>query len=108
MDSGDSHSQQPLWPRTESESEFDIVGLGENSLDRVCVVEGLPEFGGKSTAKSGQSMPGGQVASTLLGCARLGLQCSYLGSVGDDWAAEPTMSEPRSISSNSRSNFPLS
>lgn len=60
---------------------FDVLGLGQNSLDLVWVaspgeaeppLQGLPE------------LTGGQVATALLALARLGARCAYAGAVGDD------------------------
>lgn len=80
--------RRPLWPRRQGASAFDVVGFGQSSLDHVCLVEGLPQFAGKDRIVDYTRLPGGQVATALLACAKLGLQCAYLGSVGDDDAAE--------------------
>ena len=63
----------------------EVVGLGESSIDYVYVVPSLP---GSSTSKvaitSHFSACGGQVATTMAGCAALGLRAAYLGPVGSD------------------------
>ncbi len=69
----------------------DVLGIGENSLDTLCVVEGLPRPGEDQDAIELLIAPGGQVATALLACARLGLDCSYAGAVGDDAAASPIL-----------------
>jgi len=71
--------------------ELDVVGLGEISLDLVSRVSSLPAPGGKAHAIETDRLPGGQVASALLGCARLGLRCAYVGSVGDDPAGREAL-----------------
>ncbi len=65
-----------------------MLGLGENSLDRLCVVDALPRSGEKLSVRGYAERPGGQVATTILGCARLGLRCGYAGAVGEDHAAQ--------------------
>jgi len=65
-----------------------VVGIGENSLDRVQVVETWPEPGGKIERIAATACTGGQMATALLGCARLGLNATYLGAVGDDSTAD--------------------
>lgn len=66
---------------------WDVVGIGQNSLDHVCTVDGLPPFAGKAEMLGYAQLPGGQVATALAACARLGLRCAYVGRVGDDEAA---------------------
>ena len=63
------------------------MGLGENSLDHLCVLEHWPVPGEKSELRDYEARSGGQVASALLGCARLGLRVGYIGAVGVDDAA---------------------
>lgn len=65
-----------------------MVGLGENSLDTLCVVERMPRAGESLAAERFLLSPGGQIASAVLACARLGLRCAYAGTVGEDPAAE--------------------
>jgi sugar/nucleoside kinase (ribokinase family) len=66
---------------------FDVVGLGAACVDHVCR---LPVFPRPDSATSkirmhGQSrMCGGQTATALATCAKLGLRTTYLGAVGAD------------------------
>lgn len=66
---------------------FDVVGLGAACVDHVCR---LPVFPRPDSATSkirmhGQSrMCGGQTATALATCAKLGLRTKYLGAVGGD------------------------
>jgi sulfofructose kinase len=64
--------------------EFDIVGLGLNATDTLLVVSKFPAYAGKTRILDEVLSPGGQVASALVTCARLGLRTKYLGTVGDD------------------------
>jgi sulfofructose kinase len=86
-----SRFDRQLWNDRRLGSELDVVGLGENSLDHLCVVERWPEAGEKSDLVQFASRPGGQVATALLGCARLGLRVGYVGAVGGDAAAESVL-----------------
>lgn len=64
---------------------MDVVGFGESSVDFVYIVDGLPRAGvSKVRISSHYSTCGGQVATTLAGCAALGLKAAYLGPVGND------------------------
>ena len=64
------------------------MGLGECALDHVGVLaDGLPKFAGKRPLVEYRQLPGGQVATTVLGVARLGLRAGFVGAVGDDEAA---------------------
>jgi sugar/nucleoside kinase (ribokinase family) len=61
--------------------------VGQNSLDRVCRVDGPPGLAGKAVIREYAERPGGQVATAALAGARLGLRTAYAGAVGDDDAA---------------------
>jgi sugar/nucleoside kinase (ribokinase family) len=63
---------------------FDVVGLGENSVDELAVVERFPEPGGKVRITHREIQGGGQVATAMVACQRLGLRARYVGKVGDD------------------------
>ena len=77
-----------LWPSHARERELDVVAIGQNSLDRVSVVDRMPTFGGKVETLAYHELPGGQIATAALACARLGLRTAYVGAVGDDEAGE--------------------
>jgi sulfofructose kinase len=66
-------------PRT-----FDLVGLGQNSVDLVVRVPTFPTANSKLQLSSLSRLPGGQVASALVCCARLGWRTRYIGRFGDD------------------------
>jgi sulfofructose kinase len=64
----------------------DVVGLGLNAMDTICVVPRFPQPNTKIHMNAVRTEPGGQVATALATCARLGLRARYIGSVGaDDW-----------------------
>jgi sulfofructose kinase len=64
--------------------EFDVVGVGLNATDTMLVVPHFPAFGGKVPFLSEAYSPGGQVATAMVACAKLGLRAKYIGTVGDD------------------------
>jgi sulfofructose kinase len=80
-----------LWSDWRPSTQLDVVGLGECSLDQVCVLDALPVGGEKLPLLHSDLRPGGQVASTMLGCARLGLRTGYIGAVGRDPAADTAL-----------------
>ncbi len=64
--------------------EFDVVGVGLNATDTMLIVPHFPAYAGKVPFLEEFLCPGGQVASALAACARLGLRTKYIGAVGDD------------------------
>lgn len=68
------------------QNKTDIVGLGLNATDTVLMVREFPPLGGKERVVSLSRQAGGQVATALVACQRLGMQTRYIGKVGDDEA----------------------
>jgi sulfofructose kinase len=66
----------------------DVVGLGLNATDTVILVRDFPALGGKERVTALSRQAGGQVATALVTCQRLGLRSRYIGKVGDDEAGE--------------------
>ncbi len=64
--------------------QFDVVGVGLNATDTLLMLPHFPAYGGKVPFLEEILSPGGQVASAMVACARLGLKVKYIGSVGDD------------------------
>ena len=64
--------------------QFDVVGVGLNATDTLLVLPHFPAYGGKVPFLREILSPGGQVASALVTCAKLGLSAKYIGTVGDD------------------------
>src|SRR6185369_1790736 len=73
----------------------DVVGVGLNSMDTICVVESFPKPQSKVRIKETYAEPGGQVASALVTCSRFGLKTRYLGSVGADDAGRDQIASLR-------------
>ena len=53
---------------------FDVVGFGLNSIDLVAVVAEHPAPNTKQRLQRFARMPGGQTATAMVACARLGLR----------------------------------
>ncbi|MGH9448424.1 MAG: PfkB family carbohydrate kinase, partial [Terriglobia bacterium] len=68
------------------EGRIDVVGLGLNATDTVILVRGFPALGGKERVTSLSRQAGGQIATALVTCQRLGLRTRYIGKLGDDEA----------------------
>jgi sulfofructose kinase len=67
-----------------SSRPFDVAGFGQNSIDLVARVPAFPAPNSKLQLSALSRMPGGQVASALVCCARLGWRSRYIGRFGDD------------------------
>lgn len=63
---------------------FDVVGVGLNATDTLILLPKFPAYAGKVAFTRELLSPGGQVASAMVTCARLGLRVKYIGTVGDD------------------------
>ena len=66
----------------------DVVGLGQNSVDLVAMLREFPTGNSKQRIERFARFPGGQVASALVCCARLGWRARYLGRFGADELGE--------------------
>jgi sulfofructose kinase len=64
--------------------DFDIVGIGQNATDTLILLSHFPAYAGKVAFDREILSPGGQVASAMVTCAKLGLRVKYIGTVGDD------------------------
>ena len=62
----------------------DVLGIGLNATDTLVLVHDFPPFAGKAHFTRELLSPGGQVATAMVACARLGLRAKYIGTVGDD------------------------
>ena len=70
---------------------IDVIGIGEVCVDHLCVVPAWPAPGGKVRMQEYGTQPGGQVATAMVACARLGLRTRFLGRVGDDGAGRQAL-----------------
>jgi sugar/nucleoside kinase (ribokinase family) len=79
---------------------FDLVGVGLNATDTLLVVPRFPAYAGKAPITREFLSPGGQVASALAVCAKLGKRVKYIGSVGDDERGRIQMDSLRATGMN--------
>ncbi len=71
-----------------SEPQFDVTGIGLNATDTVFRVPHFPAYGGKVPFADEHYSVGGQMASAIVTCAKLGLRSKYIGAVGDDYRGQ--------------------
>jgi sulfofructose kinase len=62
----------------------DVLGIGLNATDTLLLVREFPPYAGKVAFERELLSPGGQVATAVVSCARLGLRTKYVGTIGDD------------------------
>ena len=63
---------------------FDAVGFGLNSIDLLTVVAEHPRPNTKQRLQRFARLPGGQAATAMVTCARLGWRARYVGRFGGD------------------------
>ena len=68
----------------DSAAAFDVVGVGLNATDTMLRVPRFPAYGGKVPFHGECYSVGGQVATAMVTCAKLGLRAKYIGTIGDD------------------------
>ena len=61
-----------------------MVGVGRNSIDLLAVVAEFPASNSKQRLQRFARMAGGEIATALVTCAKLGWTTRYIGSFGDD------------------------
>ena len=71
---------------------FDVVGVGLNATDTLIILSHFPAYAGKVPFEQELMSPGGQVASAMVTCAKMGLRVKYIGTVGDDERGKIQMS----------------
>lgn len=63
---------------------YDVVGFGLNAVDHLILVPCYPAFNSKVRFTEHKVAPGGQVATAMVGLARLAHSTSYIGRIGED------------------------
>ena len=66
----------------------DVAGLGQNSVDLVAMLREFPTGNSKQRIQRFARFPGGQIASAMVCCARLGWRARYIGRFGSDELGE--------------------
>jgi len=74
----------PFRVQARGSHRFDVAGLGLNSVDLLAVVAEYPESNTKQRIQRFARLPGGQIATALSACTRLGWSATYVGSFGAD------------------------
>jgi sulfofructose kinase len=70
-----------------SDQRWDVIGIGENSVDSVNLLPGYPQPTGPSAKmriRERHILCGGQMATAMCACASLGLRAKYVGVTGTD------------------------
>jgi sugar/nucleoside kinase (ribokinase family) len=67
-----------------ADKPFDVVGMGLNSVDFLCVVPEFPSLNSKMEMLRFTKQGGGQVATAMVALSRWGLKTKYIGKVGED------------------------
>jgi sulfofructose kinase len=62
----------------------DVLGIGLNATDTLLLLKEFPPYAGKVAFDREMLSPGGQVATAIVCCSRLGLKAKYIGTIGDD------------------------
>ena len=87
------------WPE---DRPFQLVGLGLNAVDWICILPHFPEHNSKVQIDGMYKRGGGQVATASALCARYGLKVRYVGCVGDDeigrFSLQDLQKEPMDLS----------
>ncbi|MAG68853.1 MAG: carbohydrate kinase family protein [Acidobacteria bacterium] len=71
-------------PKPAGDLPFDVVGLGLNSVDLVAAIAGPLRPDGKHPAETMRRVAGGQTATAMATCAKLGWRARYVGHFGGD------------------------
>ena len=80
----DSIVRLPIVPRPLVPQGFDVVGFGLNTIDLLAVIGQYPKPDSKQQLTDFVECPGGQAATAMVACARLGWRTRYVGRFGDD------------------------
>jgi sulfofructose kinase len=63
---------------------FEVVGMGLNSVDFLCVVPEFPTMNSKLRISQFSRQGGGQVATAMVALSRWGVKTKYIGKIGGD------------------------
>lgn len=70
--------------RAEVGAGLEVLGLGNSCVDHLLTVPRFPGSGGKLPVRKSRQQPGGQVATAMVACARLGLRTGICLRTGAD------------------------
>ncbi len=80
----DAGMRMPIGLPSPDGRPFDAVGFGLNMTDLLVVLERFPAPDSKQPVRRQAYSQGGQAASAMVACARLGWRARYVGCFGDD------------------------
>ena len=67
-----------------NDKRFDVVGMGLNSVDFLCLLPAFPTSNSKMRIRRFEKSGGGQVATAMVALSRWGVKTKYIGKVGSD------------------------
>jgi sugar/nucleoside kinase (ribokinase family) len=70
--------------RFQQRKPYDVVGLGLNAVDFLCVIPTFPALDTKIEIVDYEKQGGGQVATAMVACSKWGLRTKYIGKVGEN------------------------
>src|SRR5476649_1058020 len=85
--SASSASRVDILRGVTSAKRWDVIGIGENSVDFVNILPSYPQPRGPSAKmriRERRVLCGGQMATAMCACASLGLRAKYVGVTGHD------------------------
>jgi len=68
----------------QKDKPFEVVGMGLNSVDFLCVVPEFPTINSKMRILKFSKQGGGQVATAMVALSRWGVKTKYIGKIGGD------------------------
>jgi sulfofructose kinase len=74
----------PSIPQSTPSRPFDVVGFGQNSVDLLAAVSTYPLPDSHAPVERFLELPGGEIATAMVACARLGCRARYVGAAGSD------------------------
>ena len=83
-----------LRSRRPGDAAFDVAGFGLNSVDLLAVVAEYPAVNCKQRLQRVTRLPGGQIATAMATCAKLGWRASYIGQFRRRRHGHPVTQQP--------------
>jgi ribokinase len=80
-----------------------VAGIGQCALDHLFIIDSFPESDTKKEVLEWTIAGGGPVATALVSLARLGVDCSYYGIIGNDEAGSKIIDSLQSENVDTRS-----
>jgi sugar/nucleoside kinase (ribokinase family) len=78
-----------------NDKPFDVVGMGLNAVDFLCVVPEFPTMNSKLRISQFSKQGGGQVATAMVALSRWDVKTKYIGKIGGDELGQFSLSSIR-------------